>query len=68
MFPELVNEAIPSQNVPKFVGHRCEVEPLRDEGAIAEKQLVRSWGVKMQERPLQLHYQCLIRQGLETIG
>jgi hypothetical protein len=47
MFPELVDEAIPSQNVPVFVGHRCKVEPLRDEGAIAKKQLVRSSGVKM---------------------
>lgn len=37
VFPELVDKAIPSQDVPIFVGHGRKVKPLRDEGAIAEK-------------------------------
>jgi len=38
VFPELLNEAIPSQDVPVSVGHGRKVKPLRDEGAIAEKE------------------------------
>jgi hypothetical protein len=38
VFPELVYEAIPSQDVPVFVGHGCKVESLRDESAIAKKK------------------------------
>lgn len=38
VFPELLDEAIPSQDVPVFVRHGRKMKPLRDEGAIAEKE------------------------------
>ena len=38
IFPELLDEAIPSQDVPVSVRHGREVKPLRDEGAITEKE------------------------------
>ena len=41
VFPELLYEAVPSQDVPVFVGHGCKVESLRDESAISEKEQIR---------------------------
>ena len=38
MFPEFLDETIPSQDVPMFVGHGGKVEPLCDESAIATKK------------------------------
>ncbi len=51
VFLELVDEAVPSQDVPIFVRHWCKVEPLRDECAITEREPVR-WGAEGQERPI----------------
>ena len=37
VFPEFLDETVPPQNMPILVGHRREVEALRDESPIAKR-------------------------------
>src|SRR6266702_280094 len=66
VFPEFLDETVPPHDMPILVGHRCEVEALRDESPISKKERIR-WGER-RRRQSQSHYYCLVGKGFKAIG
>jgi hypothetical protein len=69
MFPELVDEAIPSQDVPVLVRHGRKVKTLRDESAIAKKEDMVRWGAGVQGRISAIYItKVLLERDLRRLG